>query len=345
MAKPMDPDHHDTEPSKEKERMRQWYVQNRKRVLARAHERYEADPEAVKARVRKWQKEHPERCNDWLRSWREKNRERYEAQVKRAYAARREKKYTRVSDEMLGLCRKDPRLAVGLRSIVGLDMAVCLECGEMHSILGPHIARQHMAVIAYRQKWGYTKNKALESARMMEARAVAGRRIAQTNHPTPPPVNHSNAAAGRRGWAGAREKSLNLRDAHLDRIIRGSHPPFTRKNKGALQKAFPKGGRPKLRVEEKQVFTIGQRIEKALKTFEVIFSSLRSMPKPERLDGGKVRSILEKMGHPGNVTAAVLRSDRPLVAARWLVSLDTRLTYDSVANYHKLYRKSYPKPQ
>jgi hypothetical protein len=182
------------------------------------------DPDEVKARGP-------------LQLWREKNPEKYKAQGRRAYAARRKKKYPLVSAEMLRLCREDPRTAVGMGSLAGFELAVCLECGEMHPALGAHIARQHMTVIAYRRKWGYAKNSPLDSAEVIQVRSAAGRRIAKANHPVPPAVNHARAAAGRRDWAGAREKRLNLRDAHLRRLRKGLRPTFTRKKKNV-------GGRP-----------------------------------------------------------------------------------------------------
>jgi hypothetical protein len=237
-----------------------WYLRNRKRLIKKARERYKADPEKVKARAKKWNREHREKRASWLRSWREKNPEKSKAQDQRAYAARGVKyPHPRVSDEILRLCREDPRRASGLGSLAGSEMAVCLECGEKHRALGQHIARRHMTGIAYRKKWGYAKNSGLSSASLLEMQARTARKSAAINPLRPPVINQAKAAEGRRQWAGALQKRLNLGDAHRRRVARGILPTFKRKTKEFVA---PKrtAGRP---ATKRELFATAQAMHAA----------------------------------------------------------------------------------
>ena len=227
----------------------QWYAKHRERVIDRVQQRYRANPEKVKERVRKWEKEHPEDPHQKaarLRSWRKRNPEKSKEQDRRAYEARQAKyPYPRVSDEILRLCREDPRRAVGIGSLAGPEFSVCLECGEKHPAVGQHVARRHMPLIEYRRKWGYAKNSPLASQKSIQAKASAGRRFikAHPHHLIPPKVNQLNASAGRREWAGAKQKRLNLRDAHNRRIEKGLWPQFKKKTK-VTSPAKKRPGRP-----------------------------------------------------------------------------------------------------
>ena len=105
------------------------------------------------------------------------------------------------------------------------------------------------------------------------------------------------------------------------------------------------GGRPLLAKKETQIFQVGQTVEGAVPDFDKIFAFVRSLPKRERAEHSKLRSALKKEGYATEKIEATLRADRPLTAARWLVSLETRLSYDVVKKYHVLFRKSLLPPQ
>lgn len=105
------------------------------------------------------------------------------------------------------------------------------------------------------------------------------------------------------------------------------------------------GGRPRLLAEEKQNYVIGQRVESALLRFEAAFSLIRGKSRRVGRDPNKLRMHLDSRGYSQSEIRAICRSDRPLMAARWFVSIETHLSYDSISQYHLAYRRVARKPE
>jgi hypothetical protein len=205
---------------KRAEYQHKWYVQNRDHVLARVSAYQRAHPETWKSERSKacrkaWWRTNREKMRAWKREWRSRNPLLVRGSDHRYRERQREKLYPRISTDILSICRDDPRRAVGIASIAGLDRAVCLECGEVHPSLPAHIARRHMPTLKYRKKWGYAKNTALVSANWSRSVGVLARQRARHNCPKPPSVVVVDAVSARLEWGVAKETRLKLRDAFL----------------------------------------------------------------------------------------------------------------------------------
>ncbi len=236
-------------------------------MLARASAYQKAHPEMWRSeRARKsrkeWRQKNRKHSAEWRRSWRSNNREKVLAADQKRRERQRGTLYRRVSGEILTICRDDPRRAVGLRSVLGLGSAICLECGEVHPSLAAHIARHHrMPTNDYRHKWGYAKHTSLSSANFSKGLRLAMQRRVRKSRPIPPPLVKGSAVLGRRSWGVSKEVRLNLRDRYLGIGIgarspeshatkpRGAHRPASRDADAdkaiRLQAQHPKAQNPK----------------------------------------------------------------------------------------------------
>jgi hypothetical protein len=179
---------------------------------------------------RDWRQRNKKRVSRQKRNWYRKNRKRILARYRCKYKenrqtilAERHRQYDanrrRVSAEELEECRQDPRKA---KSIRGPDVIVCLECGEMHEMLPPHLRTEHqMNAAKYKAKPGpdgvirrYNAGTGLVSmnVEVKLSKAAKGRRRKLPRHPE---ENLRSYLAKGRKYQRSQEYRLNDRDANV----------------------------------------------------------------------------------------------------------------------------------
>jgi hypothetical protein len=119
-----------------------------------------------------------------------------------------------VGAESLAECRQDPRKAF---LIAGTNSAVCLECGLLVRVLGPHLKRHAMKAKKYREKWGYNRETALACSALRQthsARARADGRVHKMLAKCPPiEVRTARLIRARRRATKRLEYRLDVRDS------------------------------------------------------------------------------------------------------------------------------------
>ncbi len=105
-----------------------------------------------------------------------------------------------------------------------------------------------------------------------------------------------------------------------------------------------KRGRPPIAQEDRKDISTGRKVADVLPEIKRIWAGFRALPERDRHDRDRVRAALRTAASSERLVEALTMSDRPLVAARWLVALETGLQYDRVAKYHRLFHRATPKP-
>ena len=100
----------------------------------------------------------------------------------------------------------------------------------------------------------------------------------------------------------------------------------------------------RITFEKTSAYAIGKMVEGALPRMEAICKELRSLRPRTRTNRVQAGGILQAKGYSQMESeAATYAPGTPLEAARWFVSLKENKGYDTVAQYHKEFRKNVAK--
>jgi hypothetical protein len=108
--------------------------------------------------------------------------------------------------------------------------------------------------------------------------------------------------------------------------------------------APPRGPKPRP-PQEKSGFKVAQKVEEALAVFRRLCPQMKALPRRSRK--GADNALLELAGRgfsTNQIEAAARAPADPLRASRWFVSFETTMTYDTVAVYHREFRRAVRQP-
>lgn len=229
-------------------------------------------------------------------------------------------------------CLKDPRLCW---TVCGPGLIPCLKCRGKFRSLPVHLRVHLLTAATYKDEFKLNRGASLTSLDLQKRRRQKSNalRLGAGKAGTAALGRWGREHLGLPGLPRRLQSSLNQRDAQRRR---------RRRSAAKKRRADAATTGKRKQVAEKSEYVVGREVDRALPRFEQLCAEIAKLPKRARTSPKKLSAALGADFKQRELEAAARAPGTPLQAARWFVSMDRKMPYDTVATYHKRFRKAVP---